>query len=90
MNMTSSAVEDSDYTSISSDIVFLSGSTDGTSQCVHITIIDDIALEGNQTFTVTLMTSDPDVRLGNDVTVITIEDNDCTYVSLKIKSLMEL
>ena len=72
----SSAVEHSDYTSISSDIVFLSGSTNSTPECVNINITDDAALEGNQTFTVTLTTSDPDVLLGNDMTVITIEDND--------------
>ena len=75
--MISAAVEDSDYTSISSTITFLSGSTDSTSQCVNISVTDDAALEGNQTFTVTLTTSDPDVLLlGNDMTVITIEDND--------------
>ena len=69
------AMFDTDYTSISSDEVFPSGSTDGT-MCVNITILDDTALEGNQSFTLTLTTSDPDVVLGNNVTIITITDND--------------
>ena len=43
--------------------------------CVNITLLDDEALEGNQTFTVTL-TTNPEVELGNDVTTITITDDD--------------
>ena len=62
--------------SLSSVETFVAGSTDNATRCVNITILDDAALEGNQTFTLTLSTSDPDVVLGNNVTVITIEDND--------------
>ena len=65
-----------DYTSVSSDEVFPSGSTDGAMKCVNITILDDITVEGNHSFTVTLTTSDPDVMLGNNVTIITITEND--------------
>ena len=72
------------YRFTSSDITFPSGSTDSTQGCVSITILDDTALEENQAFTVTLTTSDPDVLRGNNVTVITIEDDDCMYVSMKV------
>ena len=66
----------SDYTPLSSVETFVAGSTDNATRCVNITILDDAALEGDQTFTLTLSTSDPDVVLGNNVTLITIEDND--------------
>lgn len=57
--------------------MFPSGSTDGVRRCLDITILDDAdAVEGNQTFTVTLTTSDPDVLLSAVVTTITIRDND--------------
>jgi hypothetical protein len=65
-----------DYTSISEVEIFTSGSPDGASRCVDIPILDDGALEGEQTFTLTLTTSDPDVMLGNNVTTITIIDNE--------------
>ena len=45
-------------------------------ECVNVNIIDDGALELDETFTVTLTTSDPAVILGNDATTITISDND--------------
>ena len=45
-------------------------------ECVSATITDDGALELDKTFTVTLTTSDPAVILGNDITTITITDND--------------
>ena len=63
-------------TSVSSDEVFPSGSTDSDTVCVDIAILDDNAVEGNHSFTLTLTTSDPDVMLGNNVTVITITEND--------------
>jgi hypothetical protein len=65
-----------DYTSISEVKTFSSGSPDSAARCVNIPILDDGALEGNETFTLTLTTSDPDVMLGNNVTTITIIDNE--------------
>ena len=70
------ALADSDYNSISSSMVFPAGSTDNATRCVGITVIDDSALEGDQTFTVTLTTSDPGVILGTNIATITIIDND--------------
>ena len=72
-------MESSDYTFASTDVIFPSGSNDSTPRCVNIDITDDAALEENQTFTVTLTTSDPDVLTENDMTDITIEDNDCVF-----------
>ena len=45
-------------------------------ECVNVNIIDDDALELNETFTVTLTTSDPAVIFDTDATTITITDND--------------
>ena len=69
------AVVDFDYFSILSEVIFYSGSSDNTTRCVDIFIIDFFALEGDQTFTLILNTSDTDVMLGNRLTTITIIDN---------------
>ena len=70
----------SDYISPSSDHIFASGSPSGTTECVDIMIVDDDALEGNQTFTVTLITQDPnnEVMVVANLTRIMITDNDST------------
>ncbi len=70
------AVDGSDYTHVSTLMTFISGATNSAVQCVDISILEDDALEGNQTFTVTLTTPDLDVMLGNDMNTITITDND--------------
>ena len=66
----------SDYTNVSTDEVFVPSSDTDVMQCVNITIEDDEALEGDETFTVTLATSDPIVMLETNETTITIVDND--------------
>jgi hypothetical protein len=65
-----------DYTSISSDEVFLSGSIDGDNVCVDITLLPEDPMERDETFTVTLTTTDPGVTLGTNVTTITIDNNE--------------
>jgi hypothetical protein len=65
-----------DYISISEVETVTSGSAGGATRCVVIPILNDDALEGEQTFTLTLTTSDPDVMLVNNVTTITIIDNE--------------
>ena len=45
-------------------------------ECVNVNIIDDGALEIDETFTVILTTSDSAVTLDTDVTTIIITDND--------------
>ena len=58
-------------------LTFSTGSTDSTTQCLNVTIEDDgDAVEGDETFTVTLMDSDDGVMLGNSETNVTILDNE--------------
>ena len=71
------AMGGADYMSVSSDQIFAIGSTNGSIRCVAISILDDGALEGNQTFAVTLTSSESNVMLGISVVTITITDNDC-------------
>ena len=47
-----------------------------TKVCIEIGIIEDEALEGNQTFVVILDSSDSGVLLGNSITTVIILDND--------------
>ena len=57
------------------DLVFTAGTINGTLQCINVAIIDDLLVEPNETFTVTL-TSNSVVELGDNLTTITITDND--------------
>ena len=50
--------------------------SDNRITCVNISIMDDNALEGNQTLTLALTTFDPSLIVGRNTTVITIVDND--------------
>ena len=63
------------------DLVFTTGSSYG---CMDVAIYDDSLFEGNETFTVTLTLNQPSyaVVLGNNMTTITILDNDGMYSSL--------
>ena len=65
-----------DYISNSTNQTFPSGSSDGATGCLNIAILEDEALEGNQTFTVMVTTSDPNVKIEVDTAVVTIVDND--------------
>ena len=66
----------SDYSSGYFQEMFISGSANNATQCVNISIVDDDALEGNQTFLLSLTTSDSRVIVGTNLTTITIKDND--------------
>lgn len=65
-----------DYVALSSNVTFISGSTDGDKECVNITIIKDGVFETNEVFGVALTLSDGDVNIQNNVTVIRIMDTD--------------
>ena len=70
----------SDYVEIFMVLTFLAGSANGTMRCFDITIEDDTALEGEETFTVTLTTQDS-VLLEEDEILVTISDNDGIYTN---------
>ena len=71
-----SAMTDADYTTASVDITFPEGSMDGDTRCINISVTDDMALEGDETFTVTLTVSSGDIIEENNMTTITIIDNE--------------
>ena len=58
------------------DLVFTAGASNGTMQCLNITINTTRTVEEDETFTVSLTTSSSVVELGNDVTTVIIMDND--------------
>ena len=62
-------------------VAFLAGSTDGDMQCLTVSIVDNTVMNGAMTFTVTLITADPDVMLGNNMTTVIITDNEGTPVA---------
>ncbi len=76
-----------DYVPVAANLTFVTGSTNNDVRCLNITIVDDSALEGNQTFTVKLTTSDPDVIPGINITTINIADDDGTFRTGKNNTL---
>jgi hypothetical protein len=70
------AMADVDYTSVSSNETFAPISAVSAMQCVNIIILGDNALGNDLTFTVELSTSDPGVLFMNNVTIVTITDDD--------------
>ena len=65
-----------DYFSVQSIVAFTSGSGNLAAECVDIVLVDDMALEGNQTLKILVNTSDPDVIIRRNTTILTIIDND--------------
>lgn len=76
MEFTYIAIATYDYINISLNQTFATESTNGAANCVSISIVDDDALEGNETFAVELATLDRDVIIMNNKTTIIITDND--------------
>lgn len=73
--MTTTAIEDYENVNISKTIPM--NSTNGINQCLNVTLIDDGLVEGNETFMVILTPeAGVDVTLGNNVTIVTIVDNE--------------
>ena len=71
-----SAIAGSDYTSVSMVVVFPTGTSDGDIQCIGVQISSDGAVEGDETFIVTLNASTRFAILGNAMTTIAILDTD--------------
>ena len=60
-------------------VAFITSTT--VSQCLSITINDDVIVEGDQDFTVTLTLIDDDLESPNTNVPVTIVDNDGTVSS---------
>ena len=71
-----SAAAGSDYTAISSPLMFPAGSHDGSEQCVNVSIVDDETVEEDETFTVELTVLTSGVVEGNALTTVVITDNE--------------
>ena len=73
-----SATEGTDYMALSSpqSLTFNATSPDGDMRCTNITIDDDTLIEGDETFTVDLTVTTPDVMMGNAMTTVTITDDE--------------
>ena len=72
-----------DYIGISSNQTFDSGSLDGSVRCANITLLDGSPSRENLNFTVTLITSDPDVALRRDLTNVVITGTTVDFQILK-------
>ncbi len=82
-----SAVAGSDYSEVETMMLtFPAGSMDGDdmTQCTDVNITDDSYFEGDETFTVTLtlLTTDQGVTTGNDMTTVTIIDDEGINIRL--------
>lgn len=62
-----------DFTFLQTSLIFVEGIT---IQCVEIPIMDDIDLENDESFSVSLSTSNGAVNILQDQAVVTITDND--------------
>lgn len=71
-----SATGGSDYTGISSPLMFPAGSGDSAVQCVNISIVDDREVERDEIFSVGLTVVTSGVMLGNALTTVVIIDNE--------------
>ena len=69
-------VDGLDYSTVSSLELIKSGSRNGASACVDVTILDDAVLEESQNFALAMTTEHSFVKLGTNVTTISIIDND--------------
>ena len=63
----------SDYTTVSMDLTFNSGTT---TQTVMIPIIGDNVVESTESFTVSLTSADSAVTLNPSISTVTIQDDD--------------
>ena len=67
----------SDYTTVSMDLTFNSGTTN---QTVMIPIIGDNVVESTESFTVSLTSADSAVILNPSTTTVTIQDDDGKFL----------
>ena len=65
-----------DYTNSSINISFLEGSMGGDTRCINVSITDDMALEGDETFTVLMAVTAGSATVANTMTTVTITSDD--------------
>ena len=73
------ATDGSDYKGVSADLVFTVNSSNGDMQCIDVDIIDDMVVETNETFTVTLTTSNQYIRIGNNMATVDITNAESVF-----------
>ena len=61
-------------------MTFMVGDADGQERCATIALTEDDLVECEEDFTVSLalVTSNPNLSLGTEITTVTISDSDCT------------
>ena len=69
-----------DYVSFSTDLTFLPLNGDPQTRCHDVNIISDQVYEGEETFIISMTTSDPNATIGRSSTKIIIKDNDGMYL----------
>ena len=78
MNLATSGSSDVDFDALSMQpVVFQSGESDGAEMCVNISIRNDLTVECDENFTVSIsLESDKNnLFLGQDLTTVTIKDS---------------
>ena len=79
-----------DYIDASMEISFPEQSMDGNILCINVSIVDDTALEGDETFTVSLTVTSGGTIVGNNMTTITIIDNDGSKIAVVLECVKTL
>ena len=73
-----------------SNITYFPGFTVGSSSHVDVIIIDDMEVESNETFTITLVSNNPSVETvsSSDTTTVNIIENDGELLLLNSSQLL--
>ena len=66
-------------------LTFPSGSANGVEMCATVTVNSDDFVELEEYFSLilNLESAEKSLRLGNNVSAVTLTDSDCTYIMLK-------
>ena len=62
--------------------VELSFTEDVLTHCVDVSLTDDVWVEGDEQFSITMTTEHPLVNIPSPTAVVTVLDNDCEYWSV--------
>ena len=79
----------SDYISVSVDLTF-NPFTNSSSECFTVSTVEDTSVEGNETFSLSITSSDPTATVVDGDTTITILDNDGTHYHSHIHNFCTL